>query len=316
MRYSRQEIFSKIGKQGQVKLKQKKITIIGLGALGSNSANLLARAGVFNLNLIDRDIVELSNLQRTLFTEQDIGLPKCFALEKYLKQIDANINIESHGTDLNNTNIEILRSDLILDCTDNLETRYLINEYCIREKIAWVHASCIKDIGEVISFTPDGACYNCIFPKAKSNETCETAGILNTTVGLTSSIQVNESIKILLNKQPNPNLIRLNIWKPTIENITIKKNLDCHACNHDFKYLTGEKLVKTTKFCGSGTYQIWGEPIQLSKLRKNLEKLGEVKSEDYFIIFKNLSIFKDGRVLIKAANEKQAKSEFSKYIGN
>ncbi|MBS1266259.1 MAG: SAMP-activating enzyme E1 [Candidatus Woesearchaeota archaeon] len=316
MRYSRQEIFPKIGKNGQQTLKNKKVTIVGLGALGSNSANLLVRAGIQNLNIVDRDIVQLSNLQRTLFTEQNIGLPKCVCLKNYLLKINSNININSHATDLNHKNIEIIRSDIILDCTDNLETRYLINEYCIQEKIPWIHASCIRDLGEVINFKPGGVCFNCIFPKSKSDQTCETSGILNTTVALTSAVQVNETIKSLLNKKVNPNLIRLNVWKPGIENISLTKNAKCNACNHDFKYITGEKLIKTTKFCGSNTFQLWGEPIKIEKLKKKLQKIGKVQSGDYFLIFKNLTVFKDGRVLVKADNKNQAKADFSKYVGN
>ena len=233
MRYSRQTIFNKIGEKGQKILRKSKVAIVGLGGLGTNSANLLGRAGIGQLILIDRDIVELSNLQRqTLFTEQDIGKPKAVQVEKHLRKVNPDVKTESHIKDLDNTNIKLIESDLVLDCTDNLETRYLIKEFCIKKKVPWVHATCVRDVGTVFNVISGKTCYKCVYGEAKNIESCNTVGILNTIVATTSSIQVNESIKILLGKNYCKDLIRINIWKPELKLIKVKKNPGCGACGN------------------------------------------------------------------------------------
>lgn len=231
MRYSRQTLFKKIGESGQKVIRQKKVAIVGLGGLGTNSANLLARAGIGELILVDRDVVELSNLQRqTLFTQDDIGKPKALQVEKHLKEINPDVKTIVYSIDLKKDNVEKIKVDLILDCTDNLEARYLINEFCSKEKIPWVHATCVKDLGEVFNVIPGKVCYRCVYPGANSIESCNTVGILNTVVAMTSAIQVNEALKILLNKDYCKDLIRINIWKPEIKLIKVKKNPNCSVC--------------------------------------------------------------------------------------
>ena len=317
MRYSRQVIFKKIGDKGQKALRKSKVAIVGLGGLGTNAANLLARAGIGELILIDRDIVELSNLQRqTLFTENDIGKPKAVEVEKHLKNINSELKIRTQITDLDNTNINLIKSNLVLDCTDNLETRYLINEFCIEQKVPWVHASCVRDVGTVFNIIPGKACYRCVYGDAINTETCDTAGILNTVVAMTSAIQVNEALKMLLNKDYCKDLIRIHIWKPEIKLIKISKNTKCTACKKEFEYLTGEKLSKVVKFCGTNNYQVKGKPQNLKELKKRLSKLDKVIESDYFLKFRDITIFKDGRALIKAKSAEEAKTLYSNYIGN
>ncbi len=231
MRYSRQVVFKKIGDKGQKTIRKSKVAIIGLGGLGTNSANLLARAGIGGLILVDRDVVELSNLQRqTLFTEDDIGKPKAVQVEKHLKEINPEVEIKVYSIDLTKDNVKKIKTDLILDCTDNLNTRYLINEYAIKAKIPWVHATCVKDLGEVFSVMPGKACYRCVYGDAQSLESCNSVGVLNTIVTMTSAIQVNEALKILLGKEYCMNLIRINIWKPELKLIKVRKNPKCNAC--------------------------------------------------------------------------------------
>ena len=198
MRYSRQEILKQIGKNGQEKLKKSAVIIIGLGALGTTAAELLTRLGIGNLILIDRDFIELTNLHRQhLFDESSIGKQKSIQAMQELKKINGDINIKAYFDNLDYTNInELVKGDLILDCTDNLETRFLINEFSIQNKIPWIYAACIGSIGYIFNIIPGKVCFNCIFKETLNLETCETFGILNTISNLIASIQVNESIKI------------------------------------------------------------------------------------------------------------------------
>lgn len=227
MRYSRQERLKEIGKKGQKTLSKKTVTIVGLGALGTNTALLLARAGI-NLKLIDFDKVDLTNLQRqSLYEESDINKEKSKTSLSKLKQINSEIKIESCNERLNNSNLNLLNSDLVIDCTDNLTTRFLINDYCYN-KIPWIHTAAIKYTGVIFNILPKKPCLKCIYKKNLDLERCEEYGVLNTTVSLTSSIAVTQAIKILLKKEPEESLIRFNIWKNEIEKINIKKN--CEKC--------------------------------------------------------------------------------------
>ena len=208
MRYIRQEIFKGIGKKGQKKLGKSIVAIIGLGALGSNSAELLARAGIGRLILVDRDVVELSNLQRQrLFDEKDIGKPKALAARERLTKINSGINIDFFIDDLNFENInQVLKNkiDLILDCTDNLETRFLINDFCIKNKFPFIYSSAVGSKGYVFDIVPGKTpCLRCFLKEATHLDTCETIGVLNAITNLISSIQANEALKILLNKKLN-----------------------------------------------------------------------------------------------------------------
>ncbi len=315
MRYSRQILLKGIGKKGQKKLSSSTVAIVGLGALGTASAELLTRAGIGKLILIDRDIIELSNLQRqSLFTEEDLGKPKVLQAEKQLKKINSEIKIQAHFEHLDYNNINLLSSDLILDCTDNLYTRFLINEYSIKTSIPWIYSSCLEHSGYVFNIIPGKICFNCIFNNLTSIGTCDTLGVLNTLANLISSLQVNEAFKILLNKSYEKNLLYINIWQNKIEKIKVKKLKNCNACNKNFKYLTGERSDKLIKFCGSDNYLIKGSFNYLN-LKKKLKKYILNDWENSFKL-KNLIIFKNKNVLIKAESEKQAKSIYSKFIGD
>lgn len=230
-RYSRQELV--IGEKAQLLLRKSKVCIVGLGGLGTFSAGLLARAGV-NLRLIDRDVVELHNLQRqTLFTEKDIGQPKSLAAKKHLEDINSEIKVEAFNEDLNSKNNQLLDSSLILDCTDNLETRFLINDYCVKNKLPWIYSAVIGVIGRVMVILPDSYCFRCYFKEKKELETCNTVGILNTTVAINSSIQVSEAIKILTGNKPSLGLICINSAANEIKTININKNKECLCCSKE-----------------------------------------------------------------------------------
>ena len=328
MRYLRQEIFKEIGKKGQEKLKKRIIAIIGLGALGSNSAELLTRAGIRKLLLIDRDIVELSNLQRqSLFNEEDIGKPKASQTKKHLNKINSDVEINFIIDDLNIENIGKIFSqrknfDLILDCTDNLETRFLMNDFCIKNKIPFIYSSAVGSKGYVFNVIPEKtACLRCFLKEATQLDTCETTGVLNSITNLISSLQVSEAIKILLKKDFERNLLFFDIWKNELLKIQINKNKNCGCCvKNNFEYLNGKKSSKIAKLCGNNIFQIrakFFDKKNFANLKIKLKKVGKVIDFGYCINFENkMTIFNDGRALIKAINQKEAKSLYSKFVGN
>jgi len=326
MRYIRQEIFREIGKKGQKKLGKSTVAIVGLGALGSNSAELLARAGIGQLILIDRDVVELSNLQRqSLFDENDVGKPKALAAKEHLNKINSEIKIDFFIDDLNFENINKLlenKTDLILDCTDNLETRFLINDFCIKNSIPFIYSSAVGSKGYVFDIFPGKTpCLRCFLKEARALDTCETAGVLNTITNLVSSIQANEAIKILLKKDYEKYLLFFDVWKNDLLKIKVNKNKNCICCAKNyFEYLTGKKSSKAIKLCGDNIYQIKTKSInknQFNELKNRLKKIGKITDYGYCINFYNkITIFNDGRALIKAKDEKEAKSLYSKFVGN
>lgn len=313
MRYNKQVLLKDIGIKGQKLLSKSTIAIIGLGALGSNSSSLAARAGI-NLVLIDRDIIELDNLQRqNLFSEKDIGKSKSLQAKKLLQEINSEIKIEAYLEDLNYKNIDKLKDvDLILDCTDNLETRFLINEFCIKNKIPWIYSSVLGTRGCLLNIVPGSFCFNCVFREPDENlETCDTIGVLNTIANLISSMQFNEAIKMLTNKNHSKKLIYYDIWKQEIKKIRVNKNPNCKTCNGDLIYLTGKKGNKIIKMCGRSSYQITGKNINLDNLN-----IKNVKYKDQNnMITDDFIAFKDGRVIVKAQDEKRAKIIYSKYFG-
>ncbi len=329
MRYTRQEIFKEIGKKGQQKLRESAVAIVGLGALGSVSAELLARAGIGKLVLIDRDIVELSNLQRqSLFDENDIGKAKALQAKKRLEKINSDVKIDFVIDDLNFENIEEIlygkeKIGLILDCTDNLETRFLINDFCIKNKVPFIYSSAVGSKGYVFNVMPgkNSACLRC-FLKEAVLDTCETAGVLNTITHLISSIQANEAIKIILNKKNiEQNLLFLDAWENELTKIKANKNKNCVCCvKNNFEYLEGKKQSKAIKLCGNNIWQIKAKAMdkkQFNGLKNKLRKIGRVADFGYCINFDNkLTIFGNGRALVKARDEKGAKSLYARFVGN
>ena len=241
MDYSRQELV--IGKKAQKKLEKSKVVIIGVGALGSLTSELLVRSGVKNLILYDRDFVELSNLQRQhLFNLKDVGKPKVKAAKKYLEAINPKVKIEEHFESLTYKNVKKLKADLILDCTDNMQTRFLLNDYCSKNKIKCIFSSAVQEKGYVFS-----GCYSCIFSGLKSIDNCETLGVLNSITSLISSLQVSEAMKILIGKKVDNDLIYINLNKNEFSKIEVKKKKDCKTCSKKYVYLAGRE----DNFCGN-----------------------------------------------------------------
>ncbi len=317
MRYRRQEVLDVIGTKNQELLKNSSVTIVGIGALGTVALDLLARAGVGKIKIIDRDIIELNNLQRqTLFNEEDLGKPKASVAKEKINIINSEIEVEAHIADLDYDNASLLRSDLILDCTDNIYTRFLINDYAKKNNIPWIYSSVIESKGMSMTITNETPCFSCIFREPTDHlDTCETAGVINTIPHAMAAIQATEAIKVLTKQEYNKEIIHYDIWKNQIDKIKINKNPKCKTCSGIYEYLNGRKSRDTIKICGSCSYQIKIKPIDINKLFKKLDKISNIRITDDCIILENMILFKSGRVLVKAKSKEQAKSIVDRYLG-
>ena len=334
-RYSRQVILENIGEDGQAKLLKSSVAIVGCGALGTIAANNLARAGVGKLIIIDRDFVELNNLQRQmLFDENDVGTPKAVAAAEKINAINSEIEVNPVIKDLNYTNVEELigNVDLVIDGTDNIQTRMLVNDLCVKNDIPWIYTGAIGTSGMSMNILPGKACIRCLYPgvpKAGSLPTCDTMGVLNTITVIMGSIETTEAIKILLGfyddeKSSNSNLIVYDTWNHSFDSIKVKKNEKCECCvNKNYEYTDSDDQEIITSLCGRNAIQITpADPKELSlkHIAEKLEKLGKVKCSDFIMIFttdKNeISLFRDGRAIIKGTNdEKVARSIYARYVG-
>lgn len=305
-RYSRQKLI--LGNKQKL-LFNKTVTIIGIGALGTHSAELLLRAGIKNLILIDRDIIEESNLQRqTLFTEKDINKSKCQIAKQKLLEINSSAKIKEHSIHLDSSNINKIKSDLILDCTDNLKTRFLINQYCKKNNLTWIYSSAIQTKGYVMPIFPDGPCLEC-FLKETNLPTCSTAGILNTIIPTISSLQVTLALKILIKEKIESKLIYFNIWNNKFKELTINKNPNCQTCLGKFIKIKEDLVLK---FC-SNKFQIIGKPINLKEIKKRLKNYIDNKN---YLKFEEITLFSNGRAIVTAKSKEEALSIYSKKIGN
>lgn len=316
-KYSRQLLLKEIGLEGQRKLAQATVAIVGVGALGTVAAELLARAGVGKLLLIDRDIIEESNLQRQiLFTEEDRGRSKAIVAKEKLQKINSLIAIDAHPIHLNSKNIGLLRdATLILDCTDNLQTRFLLNDYCHNHKIPWIYAAAIKTKGYVFPVLPGGPCLRC-FLGTESGETCDTVGVLNTITMAIASLQTTLAIKMILGEKVKSELYSLDIWNQEFKTMMVKQKPQCPTCQGRYEYLEKEDIIKTIQFCSTGRYQIMGKPQNLMELQQRWERIDKVRRDNGLLQFKNIILFADGRALIKANSEQEALSAYAKWIGN
>ncbi len=328
-RYSKHIILKEIGKNGQKKLLSSKIAIIGCGALGTHIANNMARAGVGRIIIVDRDFVEIDNLQRQiLFDEEDAvkRIPKVMAAKKKLKKINSEIEIIPIIEDVNPSNIEniIKDVDLVIDATDNLETRFLINDACIKNDIPWIYGAVIGTEGMSMNILPGKtACLRCFLQMPTSFlPTCETEGVLNTAVAIIASIESTEAIKILLNKKIREEAIYIDIWNSIWLPIKVEKKKDCIACGkREFEFLNG-KVTQVKTLCGNAVQINPTKEILLKDLYNRLKEIVDVIDfNEYFLRFKindyEFTVFKNGRTIIKGCDdEKLAKSLFSKYIGS
>ncbi|MDR4508151.1 MAG: ThiF family adenylyltransferase [Candidatus Brocadiaceae bacterium] len=337
-RYARQELFSGIGEQGQKELREKSVVIIGCGALGCHSANLLVRSGIKSLTIVDRDFIEESNLQRqTLFDEDDIKntLPKAIAAQKKLQRVDSSVRIESAVEDLNPANIEthLKNANIVVDGTDNFETRFLINDYCVKNGIPWIYGACIGSVGLTMNIIPTKTpCFQCLLetiPPFGTVETCDTAGIIAPAASIIASIQAAEALKILTGnfQSVSPGLLKIDIWHNEIRMLhtqTIVEKSDCKTCrHHQYEYLLKNAYSTTSKLCGRTAVQIngtGGPRIDFAILAKRLEKVGAVSFNSFLLRMKidtyEITVFTDGRSIISGTQDVSiAKGLYAKYIG-
>ncbi len=325
-RYSRQEILSLVGKKGQQKLAKRSVAVVGMGALGTAAAGILARSGIGELVLVDRDVVELTDLQRQmLYDEGDVGKPKAATAKARLERINSGIKISAAVADADHKTIQKLvgRPDVVLDCTDSLETRFLINEYCLKNKLAWVHAAAVMEKGQMMVFdfrkgSGNLPCFACVFGASSAAETCDTAGILSTVTLTIGAMQAAEALKLMLGKKTATTLLRLDGWRHGITSVAVSKNPNCVSCGKGSShgYLNGKKGIGVVKMCGKGSYQIRGKSINLPKLKKQLQRMNErVLDFGECISFRNMTAFSDGRVLVKAESTGKAKADCARYFG-
>lgn len=319
MRYTKQILFDKIGKKGQEKIQKSTVAIVGLGATGSASANLLARAGIGRLILIDRDVVELDNLQRqSLYDEKDVFLPKAICAREHLWNINSGVQIDCFVDDIDFENIEGLlgKPDLILDCTDNFETRFLINDYCVKNKIPFVYSGVLGGLGVVVFFSSKSPCFRCVFSTPTTLlETCDNFGVIGSAASAIASYQVTLAIRHIVGEKVNPELIYVDLWDTNIKKLKVNIKKDCVCCRKkNFEFLLGRKKKEVVKLCGKDSYHIRGNPVDIDLLYKNLRKIGETKRSNGVLIFNSDIIFSDGRAIIKAKDEKAAKTKYNKYV--
>ncbi|HUQ95266.1 MAG TPA: ThiF family adenylyltransferase [Bryobacteraceae bacterium] len=331
-RYSRQILFEGIGRLGQDRLLASKVAIVGCGALGSFQAGALARAGVGTLDILDRDYVELSNLQRQwLFEEKDAAeaLPKAVAAARSIARINSGVKVNPLVADLTPANAEELlnEADLILDGTDNFETRYLINDFSIARNIPWIYGAAVASYGLVMPILPGKtACLKCIYPDPPSGvqETCETAGVLNTITSLIASLQVSLAMQILVGKAPAARITTIDVWTGAIRQIRQPEpQSGCIACGQrSFVHLEGRGRTPIS-LCGRNAVQIHerSKPLDLADLEGRLRPLGKVRRNEFALRFflppYEMTVFPDGRAIIKGTTDIGiARSLYAKYVGS
>ena len=333
-RFSRQIRFSGLGEQGQELILRARVTVVGCGALGGFQAGALARAGVRRLRIIDRDSVELSNLQRQwLYEEADAAqaLPKAVAAARSLRAIDSAVEVEPLVTDLMAANaVELLgESDLLLDGTDNFETRYLVNDFAVSRSISWIYGAAVGSYGLVMPVLPGvTACLRCIYPEPPSGAqpTCETAGVLNPITSVIASLQVAEALKILAGRSDlvSRRITTVDVWSGVIRQIDQPApRPDCPCCGlREFVYLDGSRRAPIS-LCGRNAVQIHerSRPIDLDDLRRRLEPLGQVRANQFALRFflppYEMTIFPDGRAILKGTQDVAiARGLYAKYVGS
>ncbi len=336
-RYSRQILFDGIGKDGQEKLLNSRVLLVGCGALGASHAEMLTRAGVGFLRIVDRDFVEFSNLQRqTLYSESDAEerLPKAIAAKNRLSKINSEIEFDAVIADVNLSNVEefVKDVDLVLDGTDNFQIRYLVNDACVKHSKSWIYGAAVSSYGTSMTIIPGKTpCLRCIFeeiPAAGSSPTCDTAGVIQPIISTISSIQVSEAIKLIVGKPDklHGSLIQVDAWENDWRKIKLSvPNPDCVTCGQrKFEFLDAGNVEFSTSLCGRDAVQVHppnAAAVDLKKLAETLKSLGEVKVNEYLLRLNideyELTLFKDARAIIRGTNDPTiARSVYARYIGS
>lgn len=335
-RYSRQVRFAPIGAEGQARIAAARVAVVGAGALGSVSAELLVRAGVGGLRIIDRDFVEASNLQRqSLYDEDDVrqNLPKAAAAAAKLRKINSGVQIESFVDDVNPSNVEdyIQDVDLVIDALDNFETRFVLNDACAKHSRTWIYAAAVGSYGLMMPVAPGKSpCLRCMLgslPAPGTSPTCDTAGVIGPITHIIASMQAAEALKILcgLLDPSEFHVVTYDVWTHSFRRIELGKEpmASCPVCSEGrFEYLHGTPL-RTVTLCGRNAVQVIPSvkaDLNLQELSKSLRATGEVQFNDFLLKCSTppyeVTLFKDGRAIIKGTEEAAlARSVYSKLIG-
>lgn len=335
-RYARQTIFPGIGKDGQERLGAARVLIVGCGALGSVLANNLARAGVGFLRIVDRDYVEGNNLQRqVLYDEADVlrGMPKAIAAAERLRSMNSAIEIDARATDVTAENVEALMEgiQLVLDGTDNFETRYLLNDACLKAGVPWIYSGVIAAHGVTLTVQPgETACLRCVFPDQPlpgTTPTCDTAGVLNGIVGAIAGIASTEALKLLVGSDHVARgILWVNLWENTFDRIELPRMPDCPACGHgEYEYLEAPLDESGTTLCGRNAVQVRPPRgttggIDLGELAERLRPVGEVASNGFLVRLRvdgyEVTVFPDARAIVKGTDDPAvARSVYARYVG-
>jgi adenylyltransferase/sulfurtransferase len=326
-------LFREIGAEGQKKLSQARVVIVGCGATGSALASLLARSGIGTLRILDRDYVESSNLQRqALFDEEDAreSVPKAIAAARQIARFNSQVLVEPHVEDLTPANVDSLLGgcDLILDGTDNFEIRYLVNDYALKTSVAWIYAAAVGSYAVTMNILPgETACLACIFPESPRGtvETCETAGILNSAVNLVASLAATEALKFLVGARSKMRrtLLSWDVWtNERAEMAATTPRTGCQACSGNFVHLAGEGRPHIT-LCGRNSVQIHERqrPVDFAELSARLQPHGNVRHNEFVLKFWHepyeMTLFPDGRAIVKGTTDTAvARSLYARYIGS
>jgi adenylyltransferase/sulfurtransferase len=334
-RYSRQTLFAPIGKAGQERLGQASVAIIGCGALGTGLANNLCRAGVGRLLIADRDYIELNNLQRQiLYDEDDIEqrLPKAVAAVKRLSRANSQVRLEALVEDINAESIEALvkEVDLVLDATDNFETRYLLNDACIKYERPWIYSGVVASYGVTMNILPGiTPCLRCVFPEMPApgtSATCDTVGVLNGIVAAITGVAATEALKILLKSEKvSRGMFWMDVWENTSERIELPRQPTCPTCGqHTYEFLEALSGPRSASLCGRNAVQVRGgrrgDHLDLAALAERLRPIGQVAQNEFLLRFLvddyELTIFPDARAIIKGTDDEQvARSVYARYVG-
>ncbi len=337
-RYARQWRYAPLGREGQERLARSRVLICGCGALGSVIANTLARAGVGHLRIVDRDFLELNNLQRqVLFDEQDVaqGLPKAIAAANKIQQINSQIEIEPMVVDIDHRNILNLADsmDIVLDGTDNFETRMLLNDAALRLSKPWIFGGCIGAEGQTMTIIPgETACLRCVLrqpPPPGETPTCDTAGILGSIVNVVASIQSIEAIKILSGhtEKIQQGLMVVDLWDNRVRQVgtrAIRSANDCPACaGGESLWLDGQRGSQSAVLCGRNAVQLRtleNENLDLAQLAEKLKGRGEVVSNKFLVRLSvedfEFTLFPDGRAIVGGTDDiAKARAAFARFVG-
>jgi len=335
-RYSRQILFEGIGAEGQRRVRAGRVLVVGCGALGSAQAEMLARAGVGTLRVVDRDFVEESNLQRqTLFTERDARerVPKAVAAERRLREINSEVECVGEVADVNNSNVERLVAgcDVVLDGTDNFATRFLINDACVKHGVRWVYGAAVGSYGVTMTVLPrETPCLRCVFPEtpaAGSAPTCDTAGVIMPVIAVVAAVQVAEALKLLAGRAESlhRSLMQFDVWRNEWRRLRLGGRApDCPACALGrFESLEAEAGDLATALCGRDAVQVTPRAaarLDLAALAERLRAAGEVKANPYLVRLRagdyELTVFADARAIIRGTEDVNlARTLYARYVG-